>query len=150
MKIDIYCVGYSEGVDTAIIGGGGLILVCVDSAGRIQRREFQFWLSMSDQDISSLQTTRLGLASIVPKFRDAKTILHVDSDVVANCLTARRGEFDDRQSELCRWYSYYKDIQVVVHSDLDGELIRAKELAIAGCRTQHNTDSLTMVVNDDK
>lgn len=146
MNIDIFCVGCSRGEDVTTIGGCGLVMVSVGDDGRVYKREFHYGLSGSDQLLCEFQSVRLGLASVIPSCRGDKVTLHVMSSMVADYLTSGRSDETKPMKEAARWYSYYKDIQVVVHSDCRGGYMeRADQLARLGMDTQKEFDSLTII-----
>lgn len=144
MTIDLYCVGLSQGEDPHILGGCGIVLLFRDEHGRTQRREFAWGLGGSPQELCDFQAVRLALASVAPAFRGAKATVHVESPEVATYLT--KGGPDGIIAAMVdarRWYGYYKDIQVMVHAEMGGQLVRARELAKMGMETQKEFDSLT-------
>lgn len=149
MKIDLYCAGASKGDDLTILGGAGVVLVFTDAHNRSQQREFQFALGGSGQELAELQAVRLALAAVSPPYRGAKAVLHLESPAVAEALTRTLGiHLDDTAKEARRWYGYYKNIELSVHSDPQGLLLRAVELAKMGRDTQRDFDSLTTGVKN--
>lgn len=142
MTIDIYCTGFSSGQDLTVLGGAGVVLVFTDAHKRTQKREFYFALGGSTQDLADTQAVRLGLAAVAPAFRGAKTTVHVSSPIIADGLTTL-GQAGHAVQEARRWYGYYKDIQVVLHSEPTALLERAEQLARTATTTQKDFDSLT-------
>lgn len=149
MKIDAYCAGASKGEGLSLIGGAGIVLVFTDDHGRSQQREFHYPLGGSDQELSEIQSVRLALAAVSPPYRGAKTTLHVESPALADALTRTLGiHLNEPAKEARRWYGYYKNIELSVHSDPQGKLLRAVELAKMGRDTQRDFDSLTTGVTN--
>lgn len=148
--IDIYCVGMSQGEDLTLLGGCGIVLVYTDDYKRIQQREFHFGLGGSNIDLCEIQAVRLGLAATTPAIRGVKTTLHIRSTFVADGLTKTLDvHCSDAMKEARRWYSYYKNIHVVVHSEPNGLLQKAAQLANIGMTTQREFDSQTVRISDD-
>lgn len=147
MNIDIYCVGRSRGEGLAIVGGCGVVMVAVDESKRTHKREFSYWLGGSDQLLCEFQAARLGLAAVIPANRGDKVTLHVTSPVVADYLLSGSNDGETKpMKEAVRWYGYYKNIQVVVHSDVNGGYMEyADRLAKSGLETQKEFDSLTVI-----
>lgn len=129
------------------MGGAGVVLVFIDAHDRSQLREFHFALGGSDQELSEIQAVRLALASVLPSCRGAKTVLHLESLGLAERL--KMGTHQDTPTkEALRWYGYYRNIEITVHSEPQGHLLRAVELARIGRDTQRDFDSLTIGVNN--
>lgn len=143
MKIDIHCSGASRGDAHTMLGGCGVVLRYSDDHGRSRSREMHFGLGNSDQLLCEWQAARIGLASVVPGFRTVKVSLHVESIALANFLGDKAQTANQVLVELKRWFGYYRDIDVVVHADAVGPMLRARQLALMGQETQREFDSLT-------
>ncbi len=149
MKINAYCAGASKGSGLTVLGGAGVVLVFTDDHNRSRQREFHFALGGSDQELAEVQAVRLALAAVSPPYRGAKAVLHVESPTLAEGLTRTLGiNLNEPTQEARRWYGYYKDIEVTVHSEPHGPLLRAVGLAKMGRDTQRDFDSLTTGVKN--
>lgn len=152
MKFDLYSVGLcrDNGQPTQI-AGCGVILVYTDNHNRVSFRSAKYGLGYSTQNMANLQAARLALASVKSHYRDQSTVLHTNSEYVARMLKRDGQNFvmspaknAEIVEEMRRWFSYYKNISVIVENQNDEHMLQAKDLAEVGLATQIRSDSGTM------
>jgi hypothetical protein len=147
--IEIYVAGAvrDEG-EVSMMGGAGVVISFMDEHRRRQKREFHFGLGASPLALAEIQAARLGLASVLPAFRDRPTVLYTTSPELAAVVTDGAvvdDAFATQVTELRRWQSYYKDLSVEMMIVPTEPMVRAKNLAEAGLRDQKAYDSETYV-----
>lgn len=146
MNLEIYCAGaYRDAGQPIQMAGCGIVLYATDALGRQQFREYYYGLGSSDPDLTEIQAARLALASVIPAFRVAKTVLYTISQRVADVLTSDENTAKAAM-ELRRWFKLYRNIEVTVLTGSDERMERACTLARQGLDTQENFDSHTKPV----
>jgi ribonuclease HI len=134
--------------ELTVVGGAGVVITFTDEHKRKQKREFYYGLGASSLALTEVQAARLGLASVLPAFRDRPVVLYTTSSELADLITdgaEGNDAFTHQIKELRRWQSYYRNLSVEVLVERSESLVRAKNLAESGMRDQKIYDSETFV-----
>ena len=130
MHTEIYCT--TQQVKKKL--GAGVIIVLTDKQQHI--RQFGWGLNLTPPGLATIQTARLALCSIIPRFRRVDTILYI------NDLNLDAPEWKSEIELLKQWMGYYP--KLVIKDLTDPKYSKLVEkLAYTAAKTQKNYDSST-------
>lgn len=149
---DIYAAYVID--EAKAMAGCGVVVFCSPDDVRVYYREFAYPLGNSSAFLCALQTVRLALSGILPKFRKVSTTVFVDSDILrilmmdTERLVAMCSSDNEMTalSEMMKWVELYPAIEFRA-ATIDEYIIRARRLATDAITAEKSFDSETSITN---
>ncbi len=111
--------------------GAGIVITGIEHT-----REFTWPLRLTPPKLSTIQTARLALCSMLPKFRRHNTIMYIEN------LDLEDNNYAESIESLKQWMEYYPNLEIMP-PDGSEYFKKAQSLALEAARTQKKYDSGT-------